>query len=68
MSWRWEGDALHLAADGGKARGTTGSVHIRERVIDVVIHLPLHLRPMAALVRGELVRRLELVLGPEPHH
>jgi putative polyhydroxyalkanoate system protein len=68
VSWRWEGDSLHLIADRGKARGTSGRVHVRERVIDVMIHLPLHLRPMAAFLRSELVKRLELLLGPTPEY
>ncbi|MBI3202855.1 MAG: polyhydroxyalkanoic acid system family protein [Myxococcales bacterium] len=68
VSWRWEGDALHLTADRGKARGTSGSVVVRERFIDVTLHLPLHLRPLRSLVVAELSRRLERVLGPVPSY
>lgn len=66
VTWRWEGDALHLTADRGKARGATGSVRVDERVIDVTLHLPLHLRPLKAFVQSEMVRRLEHLLGPVP--
>jgi len=66
VSWRWEGDALHLTADRGKARGASGSVLVGERFIDVSLHLPLHLRPMRAFLKAELARRLELLLGPAP--
>jgi putative polyhydroxyalkanoate system protein len=68
VSWRWEGDALHLTADRGKARGASGSVFIGERFIDVTLHLPLHLRPLQSLVRSELARRLERELGPAPSY
>jgi putative polyhydroxyalkanoate system protein len=68
VSWRWEGDALQLAADRGRARGTSGSVRVSERVIDVTIHLPVHLRPLGAFLRAELVRRLDLLLGPAPEY
>lgn len=68
VSWYWEGDALHLTAEHGKARGASGSVYVGERFIDVKIHLPLHLRPLSAFLHSELVKRLEPLLGrtPEP--
>lgn len=66
VSWHWDGDALHLTADHGKARGASGSVLVGERFIDVKLHLPLHLRPLQAFLKSELARRLELLLGPAP--
>lgn len=68
VSWRWEGDALHLTADRGKARGASGSVFVSERFVDVKLHLPLHLRPLRAFVESELARRLEALLGPAPSY
>lgn len=68
VSWRWEGDALHLTAEHGRARGASGSVHVGERVIDVTLHLPVHLRPLRAFLYRELVKRLETLLGPAPQY
>lgn len=66
VSWCWEGDALHLTAERGKARGAKGSVVVGDRFIDVKLHLPLHLRPLRAFLASELTRRLEALLGPVP--
>ncbi|MCC6897727.1 MAG: polyhydroxyalkanoic acid system family protein [Polyangiaceae bacterium] len=68
VSWRWDGDALRLTADRGKARGASGRVVVGERFIDVELHLPVHLRPLRSLVLSELSRRLERVLGPAPSY
>lgn len=68
VSWRWEGDALHLTAERGKARGASGSVIVGERFIDVKLELPLHLRPLRSFVESELVRRLEAILGAVPSY
>lgn len=68
VTWRWEGDALHLTADRGKARGTKGSVLLRERCVDITLHLPFHLRPLQTFVKQELARRLDVLLGPLPEY
>jgi putative polyhydroxyalkanoate system protein len=68
VSWHWDGDALHLTADRGRARGASGQVLIGERVIDITIHLPFHLRPLRAFLHTELMRRLETLLGPVPSY
>ena len=61
-TWRWDGDAMELAAPPGPANGARGRVMLDETHVAIEIHLPLALRPVRRFVETQLISRLDALL------
>lgn len=61
--WRWDGDAIELAAPSGVANGATGRVTLDAHEVAIEVTLPLALRPARRFVETQLRSKLDAVLG-----
>lgn len=63
VRWRWEGDAIELAAPPGPASGARGRVTVGDGDVAIEIHLPLALFPLKGMVERRIVAKLDEILG-----
>lgn len=63
IQWRWEGDTIRFSADGGPAKGTTGSVAVATSQVRIEIDLPFLLKAMKGTIAAKVEDKLGKLLG-----
>jgi putative polyhydroxyalkanoate system protein len=62
IKWRWDGDRIRFDADGGMAKGVTGTVSVSTSEVRVEIDLPFLMRPMKGMVEGKVNEKLDKLI------
>ncbi len=61
IEWKWEGDAIAFAANGGVAKGAKGHVEVTEKAVRVTVDLPLMLRVMKGTIESKIHEKLDIL-------
>jgi len=64
-SWSDDYKSLKFESTGGMSKGLTGTLQIEPDRVQMVLHLPFALRPMASTIRDEVEQYLDRNVGAQ---